>query len=60
MKYNNFETSSFRASTYKVKRPEEEERNEVEISGTGVQEKVDIRKGYNKDNESLVNAIKFL
>lgn len=59
MKYNNFETSSFRASTYKVKRPEEE-RNEVEISGTGAQEKVDIRKGYNKDNESLVNAIKFL
>lgn len=60
MKYNNFETSTFRASTYKVKRPEEEERNEVEISGTGAQEKVDIRKGYNKDNESLVNAIKFL
>lgn len=60
MKYNNFETSSFRASTYKVKRPEEEERNEAEISGTGAQEKVDIRKGYNKDNESLVNAIKFL
>lgn len=60
MKYNNFETSSFRASTYKVKRPDEEEHNEVEISGTGVQEKVDIRKGYNKDNESLVNAIKFL
>ena len=60
MKYNNFETSTFRASTYKVKRPEEEERNEVEISGTGAQEKVDIRKGYNKDNESLVNAVKFL
>ena len=60
MKYNNFETSSFRASTYKVKRPDEEERDEVEISGTGAQEKVDIRKGYNKDNESLVNAIKFL
>ena len=59
MKYNNFETSSFRASTYKVKRPEEE-CDEVEISGTGAQEKVDIRKGYNKDNESLVNAIKFL
>lgn len=60
MKYNNFETTTFRSSTYKVKRPEEEERDEVEISGTGVQEKVDIRKGYNKDNESLVNAIKFL
>lgn len=60
MKYNNFETSTFRSSTYKVKRPEEEERDEVEISGTGAQEKVDIRKGYNKDNESLVNAIKFL
>ena len=60
MKYNNFETTPFRSSTYKVKRPEEEERDEVEISGTGVQEKVDIRKGYNKDNESLVNAIKFL
>lgn len=60
MKYNNFETSTFRASTYKVKTPDEEEHNEVEISGTGAQEKVDIRKGYNKDNESLVNAIKFL
>lgn len=60
MKYNNFETTTFRSSTYKVKRPEEEERDEVEISGTGAQEKVDIRKGYNKDNESLVNAIKFL
>ena len=60
MKYNNFETTPFRSSTYKVKRPEEEERDEVEISGTGAQEKVDIRKGYNKDNESLVNAIKFL
>ena len=58
MKYNNFETTTFRFSTYKVKRPEEEERDEVEISGAGVQEKVDIRKGYNKDNESLVNAIK--
>lgn len=60
MKYNNFETTTFRSSTYKVKTPDEEEHNEVEISGTGVQEKVDIRKGYNKDNESLVNAIKFL
>lgn len=60
MKYNNFETTSFRSSTYKVKRPDEEERDEVEINGTGVQEKVDIRKGYNKDNESLVNVIKFL
>ena len=60
MKYNNFETTPFRSSTYKVKRPEEEERDEVEISGTGVQEKVDIRKGYNKDNESFVSAIKFL
>ena len=60
MKYNNFETSTFRSSTYKVKTPDEEEHNEVEISGTGAQEKVDIRKGYNKDNESLVNAIKFL
>ena len=60
MKYNNFETSTFRSSTYKVKTPDEEEHNEVEISGTGGQEKVDIRKGYNKDNESLVNAIKFL
>lgn len=60
MKYNNFETTTFRSSTYKVQPHGEEERNEVEISGTGVQEKVDIRKGYNKDNESLVNAIKFL
>ena len=60
MKYNNFETTTFRSSTYKVKTPDEEEHNEVEISGTGVQEEVDIRKGYNKDNESLVNAIKFL
>lgn len=60
MKYNNFETSTFRSSTYRVKTPEEEEHNEVEISGTGAQEKVDIRKGYNKDNESLVSAIKFL
>lgn len=60
MKYNNFETSTFRSSTYKVKTPEEEERDEVEISGTGAQEKVDIRKGYNKDNESFVSAIKFL
>ena len=60
MKYNNFETTTFRSSTYKVKRPEEEERDEVEISGTGAQEKVDIRKGYNKDNESFVSAIKFL
>ena len=60
MKYNNFETTPFRSSTYKVKRPEEEERDEVEISGTGAQEKVDIRKGYNKDNESFVSAIKFL
>lgn len=60
MKYNNFETTLFRSSTYKVKRPEEEERDEVEISGTGAQEKVDIRKGYNKDNESLVSAVKFL
>ena len=60
MKYNNFETTTFRSSTYRVKTPDEEEHNEVEISGTGAQEKVDIRKGYNKDNESLVNAIKFL
>lgn len=60
MKYNNFETTPFRTSTYKVKRPEEEERDEVEISGTGAQEKVDIRKGFNKDNESFVSAIKFL
>jgi len=60
MKYNNFETTPFRTLTYKVKTPDEEEHNEVEISGTRVQEKVDIRKGYNKDNESLVNAIKFL
>ena len=60
MKYNNFETSTFRSSTYRVKTPDEEEHNEVEISGTGAQEKVDIRKGYNKDNESLVSAIKFL
>lgn len=60
MKYNNFETTTFRSSTYKVKPHGEEERDEVEINGTGVQEKVDIRKGYNKDNESLVNAIKFL
>lgn len=60
MKYNNFETSTFRSSTYRVKTPEEEEHNEVEISGTGAQEKVDIRKGYNKDNESLVSAVKFL
>ena len=60
MKYNNFETTTFRSSTYRVKTPDEEEHNEVEISGTGAQEKVDIRKGYNKDNESLVNAVKFL
>ena len=60
MKYNNFETTTFRTLTYKVKPHGEEERDELEISGTGVQEKVDIRKGYNKDNESLVNAIKFL
>ena len=60
MKYNNFETTTFRSSTYRVKTPNEEEHNEVEISGTGVQEKVDIRKGYNKDNESLVSAVKFL
>lgn len=60
MKYNNFETSTFRSSTYRVKIPDEEEHNEVEISGTGAQEKVDIRKGYNKDNESLVSAVKFL
>ena len=60
MKYNNFETTPFRTLTYKVQPHGEEERNEVEISGTGVQEKVDIRKGYNKDNESLVNAVKFL
>ena len=60
MKYNNFETTPFRTLTYKVQPYGEEERDEVEISGTGVQEKVDIRKGYNKDNESLVNAIKFL
>ena len=60
MKYNNFETSTFRSSTYRVKTPDEEEHNEVEISGTGAQEKVDIRKGYNKDNESLVSAVKFL
>ena len=60
MKYNNFETTTFRTSTYKVKPHGEEERDEVEISGTGVQEKVDIRKGYNKDNESLVSAVKFL
>lgn len=60
MKYNNFETTTFRSSTYRVKTPNEEEHNEVEISGTGDQEKVDIRKGYNKDNESLVSAVKFL
>lgn len=60
MKYNNFETSTFRSSTYRVKTTDEEEHNEVEISGTGAQEKVDIRKGYNKDNESLVSAVKFL
>ena len=60
MKYNNFETTTFRSSTYRVKTHDEEEHNEVEISGTGAQEKVDIRKGYNKDNESLVNAVKFL
>lgn len=60
MKYNNFETTTFRSSTYRVKAPNEEEHNEVEISGTGAQEKVDIRKGYNKDNESLVSAVKFL
>ena len=60
MKYNNFETTSFRSSTYKVKPHGEEERDEVEVSGTGVQEKVDIRKGFNKDNESFVSAIKFL
>ena len=60
MKYNNFETTPFRTLTYKVKPHGEEERDELEISGTGVQEKVDIRKGFNKDNESLVNAIKFL
>lgn len=60
MKYNNFETTTFRSSTYRVKTPDEEEHNEVEISGTGAQEKVDIRKGYNKDNESLVSAVKFL
>ena len=60
MKYNNFETSTFRSSMYKVKPYGEEERNEVEINGTGVQEKVDIRKGFNKDNESFVSAIKFL
>ena len=60
MKYNNFETTTFRTSTYKVKPHGEEERDEVEISGTGAQEKVDIRKGYNKDNESLVSAVKFL
>ena len=60
MKYNNFETSSFRSSMYKVKKHGEDEYNEVEISGTGVQEKVDIRKGFNKDNESFVSVIKFL
>lgn len=60
MKYNNFETTPFRTLTYKVQPHGEEERDELEISGTGVQEKVDIRKGYNKDNESLVNAVKFL
>lgn len=60
MKYNNFETTTFRTLTYKVQPHGEEERDELEISGTGVQEKVDIRKGYNKDNESLVNAVKFL
>lgn len=60
MKYNNFETTTFRTSTYKVKPHGEEERDEVEINGTGVQEKVDIRKGYNKDNESLVSVVKFL
>lgn len=59
MKYNNFETTTFSSLMYKVKTPEEE-RNEVEISGTGAQEKVDIRKGFNKDNESFVSAIKFL
>ena len=60
MKYNNFETTTFRTSTYKVKPHGEEERDEVEINGTGVQEKVDIRKGFNKDNESFVSVIKFL
>ena len=60
MKYNNFETTPFRTLMYKVKPHGEEERDELEVSGTGAQEKVDIRKGYNKDNESLVNAIKFL
>ena len=60
MKYNNFETTTFRTLMYKVKSYGEEERDELEVSGTGVQEKVDIRKGFNKDNESFVSAIKFL
>ena len=60
MKYNNFETTPFRTLMYKVKPYGEEERDELEVSGTGVQEKVDIRKGFNKDNESFVSAIKFL
>lgn len=60
MKYNNFETTPFRTLMYKVKPHGEEERDELEVSGTGVQEKVDIRKGFNKDNESFVSAIKFL
>lgn len=60
MKYNNFETTTFRTLMYKVKPHGEEERDELEVSGTGVQEKVDIRKGFNKDNESFVSAIKFL
>lgn len=60
MKYNNFETTTFRTLMYKVKPYGEEERDELEVSGTGVQEKVDIRKGFNKDNESFVSAIKFL
>ena len=60
MKYNNFENTTFRTLMYKVKSYGEEERDELEVSGTGVQEKVDIRKGFNKDNESFVSAIKFL
>lgn len=60
MKYNNFETTPFRTLMYKVQPYGEEERDELEVSGTGVQEKVDIRKGFNKDNESFVSAIKFL
>lgn len=60
MKYNNFETTTFRTLMYKVQPYGEEERDELEVSGTGVQEKVDIRKGFNKDNESFVSAIKFL